>query len=120
MNNQILKGLAFGAAAFLLATGAQAMDGDGDKASVKVDYSDLDLTSADGVAELDKRIARAAIQACNLVTRNENHSQYERKSCRKAATASISPRRQSLIAAARAGGAIPKLDMSVRLAARAD
>ncbi|OYX65582.1 MAG: hypothetical protein B7Y88_07980 [Sphingomonadales bacterium 32-64-17] len=55
--------LAIAASALALAPTVSAAEGD--QRSTRVAYADLDLASAEGMAELDRRIDTAAREVCN-------------------------------------------------------
>ncbi|KHK89624.1 UrcA family protein [Novosphingobium malaysiense] len=53
----------------LALTAAPAMAGAGDASKVRVEYKDLDLTTADGQRTLERRLDAAARNACGYETR---------------------------------------------------
>lgn len=71
--------------------------------SERVRVADLDLSSAEGVAALDRRLSRAALRACEksgLTTVWDNRMAYD---CQARTLARVADQRDSVIAAARAG-----------------
>ncbi|MGN6690083.1 MAG: UrcA family protein [Sphingopyxis sp.] len=69
---------------------------------VNVDYSDLDLSRAAGVATLAVRVRSAIKRACPEMT-NELRQQVAARKCRAAATARANEATEIAIASARAG-----------------
>lgn len=60
------KTITLALAAIALSTGTAALAGESEQKSTAISYADLDLTTEDGAAELDRRIHRAAETACNV------------------------------------------------------
>ena len=100
----------------MLAAGAPAIAADAAGNSTVVRYNDLNLSTPEGEAALNRRIAKAADKVCwqaDGPTLNE-HLQYD--ACRSTALASAQPKLNAVIASARSdhryamnGGAIAML-----------
>ncbi|MGH6786094.1 MAG: UrcA family protein [Novosphingobium sp.] len=64
---------------------------------VKVSYADLDLSSSDGKAVLDRRLDRAVSMVCGKGSNATVREQAASRRCRRIATAEIAPQRQLAI-----------------------
>ena len=71
-----------------------------------VETADLDLSSADGQRELDRRIVQAAREVCGEASNVDVEGRNAVRACRDAAVADASARREQLFAAARTGSPI--------------
>lgn len=69
--------------------------------TVAIDYSDLNLASADGAASLQKRVDRAARNVCTVPGDRSLDGAMDAKSCSKVAAAKAMP--QVELALAKAG-----------------
>jgi UrcA family protein len=67
----------------------------GDTAMVEVLVEDLDLTNADGLRELDRRVSRAARSACSGSGLNPRDLQW--KPCVRGAVDRVRPQRDALL-----------------------
>ncbi|HWH22495.1 MAG TPA: UrcA family protein [Allosphingosinicella sp.] len=79
--------------------------------SVAVSYADLDLTSAAGVAQLDRRISGAIGRVCGKADHLDLEAITDLRSCRASAQARVSEQRAIALAAARRGG--PALALTI-------
>lgn len=102
MMKQFIAAAAFGAAIF--GTAAQAAPTD--QPNGKIEYSDLDLSTDEGVAELDARIERAARFICEMdvSTTGSRVISQEKRECAKAVRQSAKKQLASVIDRARRGG----------------
>lgn len=91
------------ALAFAAPAPAQMME----KFSTEVGYSDLNLTTSAGVAQLQRRISNAARHSCGgrVDSRNVKAFQAAEK-CRRGVIASAAPKVELAVAKARAGQAL--------------
>lgn len=64
---------------------------------VRVNVADLDLRTADGVAELDRRLARAVAQACGTAHHLEPEQQVDKERCQTAARARAMAARDAIM-----------------------
>lgn len=71
-----------------------------------VPTADLDLSSADGQRQLDRRIARAAREVCGSVSDADLEGRNEVRRCRAETIAAATSQRDHLLAAARNGAPI--------------
>ena len=71
--------------------------------SVEVRHGDLDLTSAAGVARLDRRIKAAAARACGSYDERDLRMAAEARACRSETIAQARPKVDLAIAQARGG-----------------
>jgi UrcA family protein len=83
-------------AAALLAAPALAEDAP----QLRVSYADLDLSTREGAARLERRVAAAAKVVCGVADTRDIAMQTKTRACRKAALASAqAPMRQAVLAA---------------------
>ena len=84
----------------LAAVPATAQDPVAAPASVSVGYADLNLQTAAGQAELDRRIARAVNEVCPTPDLRVLHRVAASDACRETAGASAAKQRQQALASA--------------------
>jgi UrcA family protein len=72
--------------------------------AVVVRTTGLDLATAAGAATLDRRIDRAIERLCGIAAPTDLAGQAAIADCRAAALNDLAPRRETLLAAARAAG----------------
>ena len=91
--------------AALLATAAPALAQPDpiSRVSLHVGYHDLNLASAAGAAELDRRINRAVNTLCPEPDSRSLAQMVAYKQCRQTALASVAPQREQAFAKARSG-----------------
>jgi UrcA family protein len=87
--------------AALIAAGSPAFAQDVPSASVR--YADLNLASPEGVAEFDRRIARAVTTVCPEAIGPYVQEIAAANACRATTLASVKQRRDALLATARTG-----------------
>lgn len=93
--------LAFLALAGSVAIAAPAMARSPD-GTIRIDYTDLDLASDAGVAELQARVERAAAKVCGEADNRDLTAMREAARCRAVALESAQPQVQFALAQARA------------------
>ena len=105
MRNTALFMLALAASAATVApTIAQAMEPETVTSIVRT--ADLDLSSADGQRELDRRIVRAAHEVCGDASDVDLEGKNAVRTCRDETIAAAVAQREQMLAAARAGSPI--------------
>lgn len=87
-------------AALLLLAAAPAAARPGAPPSVHVRHSDLNLTTAAGLAALDRRIQRAVEAACGLAGATDLRSRLLAARCRESAVPSAAAQRAAVLAKA--------------------
>src|SRR5688572_4707818 len=105
MRNTALFALALIASAATIApTASQAVE----PAPVTsiVQTADLDLASASGQRELDRRIVRAARDVCGTASDADLAGKNDVRQCRAETIAAVTAQREQLLAAAKAGSPI--------------
>ena len=75
-------------------------------ATSTVRTADLDLGSADGQRELDRRIVRAAYEVCGEASDVDLEGKNDVRQCRAETVAAATAQRQQLVAIARTGAPI--------------
>ncbi|MCS6986070.1 MAG: UrcA family protein [Sphingomonadaceae bacterium] len=85
--------------------------------SERVVLRDLDLSTPAGVAELDRRLARAASRACEKAGLKTVWDQRVERNCQARALAAVAARREAAIATARGGARVAGLPQSTGTAA---
>lgn len=93
---KIILPLAALAAGFLAAPAAYAQTAQ----SLTVHHTDLRLDTGRGVAVLDRRIARAAREACGTVAAYDRSGREAIAACRAETVAQVTPQRDALVARA--------------------
>jgi len=93
---------------------AFAQDAVADVDQRTVSYADLDLSSAAGITQLDRRIDKAVIQVCGHADLHNMDAWKAMDHCRDDARSKIEPMRNALVASAQA----QKANQSVALAAK--
>lgn len=84
----------------LLAAAPAAQDPVAAPASVAVSYSDLNLNTAAGRAELDRRLHRAVAKVCPAPDHRELRQRQAAQACRQVALASADQQRRIALASA--------------------
>jgi UrcA family protein len=83
-----------------------AANPDGKHREIRVEVADLDLSSPEGISELDRRMARAVLKACGTAYYLEAEQLRDLDRCRSAALERATAARDALIAGQAHGKAL--------------
>ena len=91
-----MKSVLIGAALLAALSTAPATAG-GERRDVSVNFGDLDLKTAEGIAALEDRLVRAVAKACGTAHYLEAQQLSDMERCRAGAYARVAPTRDAIV-----------------------